>query len=43
MLEVEVGVVSSLVPSVEKIKSQIILDTKEQQWSPWPRRAYNDI
>lgn len=38
----EVGVASSLVPSAEKIKSQIIRDTKEQKWSPWPRRAYND-
>lgn len=42
VLVVEVGVVSSLVHSAEEIKSQIILDTKEQKWSPWPRRAYND-
>lgn len=42
MLEVEVGVVSSLIPSAEEIKSQIRLDTKEQKWSPWPKRAYND-
>lgn len=38
----EVGVVSVLVPSADEIRSQIILDTKEQKWSPWFRRAYND-